>query len=87
MNLRCDGCAATVTDSVNFVTADGHEARYCDGCHEHYKQFAATCLVVEEKYNRMLDQEIAEIRTRVDLLLVPQDLPRAPRALEGLRLG
>jgi len=86
--IACDGCREPVApDALTFVNADGHEARYCAGCHEQYKQFAAACLVTEERYNRLLDQEIAAIRERVPLLLVPQDLPRRPRALEGLVLG
>lgn len=83
--IRCDGCLEV--NATRFVTADGHEARYCEACETVYRQFVAACLVAEEKHNRLLDHEVAEIRTRVPLLMVPQDLPRRPRALEGLTLG
>ena len=86
--ILCDGCRCEVLSTdLAMVNADGHEARYCENCHSHYKQFYAACLATEEMYNRLLDQEIEKIRSRVPLFFVPQDLPRVPRALEGLTLG
>ena len=88
MSVPCDGCRLSVeADAIKLVAADSNQARYCDACHEVYRQFLAACLVIEEKFNRLLDQEIVMLRERVPLFLAPQDLPRRSRALEGIVLG
>ena len=88
MTLPCDGCRAPVESAdLHLIAADNNQARYCEPCREVYQKFLAASLVVEERYNRLLDLELQTIRSRVSLLLVPQDLPRRARALEGLVLG
>ena len=88
MTVSCDGCRAPVDPpALHLVAADGNQARYCEPCREVYQKFLAASLVVEERYNRLLDLELQTIRSRVSLLLVPQDLPRRARALEGVVLG
>ena len=72
---------------LHLVAADNNQARYCEPCREVYQKFLAASLVVEERYNRLLDLELQTMRTRIPLLLVPQDLPRRARALEGIVLG
>lgn len=72
---------------IVFEVADGHTCRYCADCAAIYRDFVKHCLVVEEVLNRQLDAKIAEMRARVPLLFVPQDLPKKLRALEGLVLG
>jgi hypothetical protein len=86
--IPCDGCRQSVeAEAVRLAAAEGNQARYCEDCRALYQQFLAACLVTEEKFNRLLDQEITAIRERVPLLFVPQDLPRRARPLEGLILG
>ena len=88
MTVSCDGCRAPVDPAeLHLVAADNNQARYCEPCREVYQKFLAASLVVEERYNRLLDLELQTMRTRIPLLLVPQDLPRRARALEGLVLG
>ena len=84
----CDGCRRQLdAKELTFETADGHECRFCEACATIYRDFAQRCRVVEEMLNRQLDLAIAEMRQRVPLLLVPQDLPKTARVLEGLTLG
>lgn len=84
----CDGCRASLdVKELVFEQADGRECRYCEACAVIYRDFVKHCLVVEELLNRQLDVKIAEMRGRIPLLLVPQDLPKKARALEGLVLG
>lgn len=84
----CDGCRTQLdVKELIFESAEGHEVRYCPECATIYRDFVKHCLVVEEVLNRQLDAKIAEMRGRVPLLLVPQDLPKKTRALEGIVIG
>lgn len=86
--ISCDGCRAPLdVKEIAFEAADGHTCRYCPDCAAIYRDFVKHCLVVEEVLNRQLDAKVAEMRGRVPLLLVPQDLPKKARALEGIVLG
>lgn len=70
------------------MTADGHEARYCNDCVQEYQGWVAACAMEEARLNRTLDFFIEQSRQKITLLFVPQDLPPI-RTESGaaLRLG
>ena len=82
--VRCDGCDDLVaSDGLALPHHDGHEARYCTPCNEHYEEFYRLLQIEETRLNRLLDAFVSELRGRIPLRFVPQDLPPRVQPIRG----
>ena len=90
-HIKCDGCGNGLLPSeARCPEANGHTAKYCEGCYESYTSWIASCAAEESRLNRVLDLYIESTRDRVPLQFVPQDLPQIARRKDAaslLRLG
>ena len=75
-SIACDGCLKPVRSrELSFRRADGREARYCGSCDADYQRWQNVCLAEEARLNALLDIFLEESRNKLNLVLVPQDLP------------